>query len=112
MSIYQIMRELDENALSKSRRALFGEEFPEIYELFRNRFLFLEGGTDETLLLENYVLLGNFIHDPDRFEVFEELLLDFVRDFVHADENAEELSRSRKSYERLMEQARSLRSRK
>jgi len=110
MSIYQIMRELDENALSKSRRALFGEEFPEIYELFRNRFLFLEGGTDETLLLENYVLLGNFIHDPDRFEVFEELLLDFVRDFVHADENSEELSRSRKSYERLMEQARSLRS--
>lgn len=109
MSVYQIMRELDENALSKSRRALFGEEFPELYELFRNRFLFLEGGTDETLLLENYVLLGNFIHDPDRFEVFEELLLDFVRDFVHADENAEELSRSRKSYERLMEQARSLR---
>lgn len=109
MSVYQIMRELDENALSKSRRALFGEEFPELYELFRNRFLFLEGGTDETLLLENYVLLGTFIHDPDRFEVFEELLLDFVRDFVHADENAEELSRSRKSYERLMEQARTLR---
>jgi hypothetical protein len=109
LSIYQIMRELDENALSKSRRALFGEEFPEIYELFRNRFLFLEGGTDETLLLENYVLLGNFIHDPDRFEVFEELLLDFIRDFVHTDENAEELSRSRKSYDRLMEQARALR---
>jgi hypothetical protein len=109
LSIYQIMRELDENTLSKSRRALFGEEFPEIYELFRNRFLFLEGGTDETLLLENYVLLGTFIHDPDRFEIFEELLLDFVRDFVHADENAEELSRSRKSYERLMEQARALR---
>ncbi len=109
LSIYQIMRELDENALSKSRRALFGEEFPEIYELFRNRFLFLEGGTDETLLLENYVLLGNFVHDPDRFEVFEELLLDFIRDFVHTDENAEELSRSRKSYERLMEQARALR---
>jgi len=109
LSVYQIMRELDENALSKSRRALFGEEFPEIYELFRNRFLFLEGGTDETLQLENYVLLGNFVHDPDRFEIFEELLLDFVRDYVHADENAEELSRSRKSYERLMEQARALR---
>jgi hypothetical protein len=109
LSIYQIMRELDENTLSKSRRALFGEEFPDIYELFRNRFLFLEGGTDETLQLDNYVLLGNFVHDPDRFEIFEELLLDLVRDFVHADENAEELSRSRKSYERLMEQARALR---
>ena len=38
------------------------------------------------------------------------LLLDFVRDFVLADDNSEELSKSRKAYERLLEQARQLRS--
>ncbi len=81
-----------------------------MYELLQNRFLFVEGGNDEHLFLEHYVLLGNFMNDPDRFEVFDALLLDFVREFVLADENAEELSKARKTYERLMEQARLLRS--
>ncbi|MFZ0735545.1 MAG: hypothetical protein WCA98_11950 [Candidatus Acidiferrales bacterium] len=109
-SLFQILRDLDENTLSKSRRALFGDEFTELYDFFKNRLLFVEGGNDEYLFLEHYVLLGNFIHDPDRFEIFDELLIDFVRDFVLADDNAGELSRSQKTYERLVEQARSLRS--
>ena len=59
------------------------------------------------------MLLGNFINDPDRFETFDALLLDFVREFVlsgdNAGDSAEELTKARKLHERLLEQARLLR---
>ena len=50
-----------------------------------------------------------FMNDPDRFDVFDALLRDFVREFVLADDEAEEVTKARKAYERLMEQARLLR---
>jgi hypothetical protein len=109
-TLHRIWSEVEEGTLSKSRRALFGEDFHETYELLQNRFLFVENGNDDHLFLEHYVLLGNFVNDPDRFEVFDVLLLDFVRDLILAGDNAEELSKARKAYERLAEQARLLRS--
>jgi hypothetical protein len=109
-TLQRIWSELEEGTLSKSRRALFGDDFRESYELLQNRFLFVENGNDDHLFLEHYVLLGNFVNDPDRFEVFDVLLLDFVRDFILAGDNAEELSKARKIYERQLEQARLLRS--
>ncbi len=109
-TICRIWREVEESTLSKSRRALFGEEFRETYELLQNRFLFVENGNDDHLFLEHYVLLGNFVNDPDRFEIFDSLLLDFMRDFILAGDNADDLSKARKAHERLLEQARLLRS--
>jgi hypothetical protein len=108
--VYRVWNEVEEGTIAKSRRALFGEDFHETYELLQNRCLFVDGGSDDHLFLEHYVLLGNFINDPDRFEIFDALLLDFVRDFVIADDNDEELSKLRKSHDRLLEQARLLRS--
>ena len=48
------------------------------------RIGFFSSKTATTIIFscEHYVLLGNFVNDPDRFEVFDHLLLDFVRDFV------------------------------
>lgn len=109
-TLQRVWHEVEEGIISKSRRALFGDEFRETYDLLQNPFLFVENGNDEHLFLQNYVVLGNFVNDPDRFGVFDHLLLDFVRDFVLADGDSEELSKSRKTYERLMEQARVLRS--
>jgi len=109
-TLHRVWREAEEGIISKSRRALFGDDFRETYDLLQNRFLFVESGNDDHLFLQHYVLLGNFVNDPDRFDVFDHLLLDFVRDFVLADSDSEELSKSRKAYERLMEQARQLRS--
>jgi class 3 adenylate cyclase len=109
-TLHRVWREVEEGIISKSRRALFGDDFRETYDLLQNRFLFVESGNDDHLFLQHYVLLGNFVNDPDRFDVFDHLLLDFVRDFVLADGDSEDLSKSRKAYERLMEQARQLRS--
>ena len=109
-TICRIWREVEEGSLSKSRRALFGEDFHDTYELLQNRFLFVEAGNDDHLFLEHYVLLGNFMKDPDRFDVFDALLSEFVREFAMANENGEELSKARNSYDRFLEQARLLRS--
>jgi hypothetical protein len=109
-TICRVWREVEEGTIAKSRRALFGEDFHETYNLLQNRFLFVEGGNDDYLFLEHYVLLGNFMNDPDRFDTFDALLLDFVREFVLVGDNVEELGKARKIHERLLEQARLLRS--
>jgi len=109
-TLHHIWCELEDGTLLKSRRALFGADFQSTYDLLKNPFLFVENPNDEHLLMEQYVLLGKFVNDPDRFDVFDALLLDFVRDFVVTDENAEDLNKARKAYDRLLEQARLLKS--
>ncbi|MFZ3215415.1 MAG: hypothetical protein WA192_05075 [Candidatus Acidiferrales bacterium] len=109
-TLCRIWREVEEGTLAKARRALFGEDFREAYELLQNRFLFVENGNDDHLFLEHYVLLGNFVNDPDRFEIFDAILLDFVRDLILSGDDADDLSKARKAHERLLEQARLLRS--
>src|SRR5215831_10148274 len=108
-TLCRVWNEVEDGIISKSRRALFGEDFRETYEILSNRFLFVENGNDDHLLVEHYVLLGNFINDPDRFEVFDNLLLDFVAETLHGAADTEGLSKARKVRDRLMEQARLLR---
>lgn len=108
-TLCRIWREVEEATISRTRLALFGDDFDGVYPLLQNRFLFVEGGNDEHLFLEHYVLLGNFINDPDRFETFDALLLDIVRECVLSGDSVEELTKARKLHERLIEQARLLR---
>src|SRR6202161_2771148 len=109
-TVCRVWRDVEEGTLSKSRRALFGEDFHEAYELLQNRFLFVDSGNDDHLFLEHYVLMGNFVNDPDRFEIFDGLLLDLVRDLILTGDSSEDFSKARKAHERLLEQARLLRS--
>jgi hypothetical protein len=109
-TLCRVWRDVEEGTLSKSRRALFGEDFHETYALLQNRFLFVDAGNDDHLFLEHYVLLGNFVNDPDRFEIFDGLLLDFVRDLILTGDSPEDFNKARKSHDRLLEQARLLRS--
>jgi hypothetical protein len=109
-TLCRIWNEVEEGVIAKARRALFGESFRDTYEILSNNFLFVENGNDDHLFLEHYVLLGNFMNDPDRFDVFDTLLLDFVAEYVHDSAESEELSKAKKSSERLLEQARLLRS--
>jgi class 3 adenylate cyclase len=76
--VAQLVIDVEENAISKTRRALFGEDFANYFDLLKNRLVFLDGGKDDVYFLEHYVLLGNYSRDPDRFEsmdaLFQELL--------------------------------------
>jgi class 3 adenylate cyclase len=78
--IAQLLSDIEENVVSKARRALFGDDFAPLYDLLKNRLVFLDGGKDDVFFLEHYVLLGNYARDADRFEAMDELFQDFLRD--------------------------------
>jgi hypothetical protein len=78
--VAQMVVDAEENVVSKARRALFGEDFTPLYELLKNRLIFLDGGKDDRFFLENYVLLGSYVRDPDRFEVMDALFHEFLRE--------------------------------
>lgn len=69
--VQQMLAEIDDGLLAKSRKALFGDEFTDTYELLKNRLIFLDGNKDELFFLENYVLLGNYVRDADRFDAMD-----------------------------------------
>jgi hypothetical protein len=77
--LYQMLAELDETT-AKSRKALFGDEPSDFYEMFNNRLIFVEGGRDDRLFLDHFVMTGNYQRDPDRLEVFERMLIELVRE--------------------------------
>src|SRR5882672_1115231 len=70
--------DVEENVIAKARKALFGDEFAPLYDLLKNRLIFLDGGKDDTYFLEHYVLLGNYARDPDRFEAMDALFQEFL----------------------------------
>src|SRR5207247_6021462 len=78
--VAQILAEIEENSIAKTRRALFGEDFAPYYELCKNRLIFLDGGKDDLFFLENYVLLGNYVRDPDLFEAMDAIFQEFLRE--------------------------------
>jgi hypothetical protein len=78
--IAQVLIDIEDNVTSKARRALFGEDFAAFYDMLKNRLIFLEGGKDDVYFLEHYVLLGNYVRDPDRFEAVDEVFQEFLRE--------------------------------
>src|SRR5271154_5463153 len=78
--IAQVLADIEDNIISKARRALFGEEFPALYDILKTRLVFLDGGKDDVYFLEHYVLLGNYVRDPDRFEAVDEVFQEFLRE--------------------------------
>ena len=101
--VHQAILEIEENSLSRSRRALFGEEAPTAYDILNNRLAFVEGGKDDVLFLEQYVLLGNYLRDQDRFETFDAVLLDFLRESILAGNQGSELSKAWRTHQELGE---------
>src|SRR5215475_2628441 len=45
--VAQIVADIEDNFIAKSRKALFGEDFAPYYELLKNRLIFLDGGKDD-----------------------------------------------------------------
>ena len=76
--IFQILREIEKETLSRTRRSLFGEVVPETYRLFQNPLIFTENGRDDYLCAERYYMFGNFDKDPDRFQNMSSFALRFL----------------------------------
>ncbi len=76
--VAQMLADVEDGVIAKTRKALFGEDFAPLYELLKNRLIFLDGGKDDVFFLEHYVLLGNYARDPDRFEAMDTLFQEFI----------------------------------
>jgi hypothetical protein len=107
--IAQIMIDAEENVIVKARKALFGEEFSSYYELLKNRIIFLDGGKDDVYFLEHYVLLGNYVRDPDRFEAMDELFQEFIREAGLAVSHDPAYLEANDAHNLLLEQAQGIR---
>ena len=57
------------------------------------------------LFLEQYVLLGNYLRDQDRFETFDAVLLDFLRESVLAGDQGTDLNDSWREHQKLVDGA-------
>jgi len=107
--VAQILTDIEENVIAKSRRALFGEEFPAVYEMLKNRVIFLDGGKDDFFFLEHYVLLGNYARDPDRFEAMDGLFQDFLKEIGIESPNAGNSPNANENHKRLWSEAERIR---
>jgi len=103
--VYQILTELEDNHLSRERRALFGDEQSGAYELLSNRLVFVQGGRDDVVFLDQYVLLGNYQQDEDRLETVDEIFRDFLWETLHVGEPASELNAARLVHKQLLDSA-------
>jgi hypothetical protein len=107
--VAQIVVDVEENVISKARRALFGEEFAPYYDMLKNRLIFLDGGKDDFYFLENYVLLGNYARDPDRFEAMDALFQQFLEEAGVSIPQEQENSGAADAYKTIFMEAEQLR---
>jgi hypothetical protein len=103
--VFQAILEIEENSLARSRKALFGDESSTASDILNNRLAFVEGGKDDVLFLEQYVLLGNYMRDQDRFETFDAVLLDFLRESILAGDQGNDLNDSWREHHKLVDSA-------
>ena len=103
--VYQAIQEIEENSLARSRKALFGDEAATAYDILNNRLAFVENGKDDVLFLEQYVLLGNYVRDQDRFELFDSFFLDFLRESGLAGDDGNNPNDSLREHQKLVQGA-------
>jgi hypothetical protein len=107
--VVQILADIEESTITKTRRALFGDDFAPYYEILKNRLIFLDGGKDDFFFLEHYVLLGNYARDPDRFEAMDNLFQEFLTEAGLNVDQVESPGQVAQSYKSLFAEAEHLR---
>jgi len=99
------LRDMEKETLARMRRSRFGDNDSEGHKLLINRLLLSDDGRDDYLCAEQYVMLGNWDRDPDRFIRMSEITCEFLRSleidvpdddaaldpWLNAPENAQEL---------------------
>ena len=77
--LFLLLRDIEKETLARMRRSRFGEHDSEGHKLLINRLVLSEDGRDDYLCAEQYVMLGNWDRDPDRFIRMREISCEFLR---------------------------------
>ncbi len=89
--LFLTVRDVEKEALSRTRRSLFGDTGVASYDLFLNRLIFTEDGRDDYLNAEHYVMLGNYERDPDRFQTLQQIAGQFLKSLNVVGDEEEEI---------------------
>jgi hypothetical protein len=103
--LFALLRDVEKETLARMRRSRFGDNDTEGHKLLISRLVLSEDGRDDYLCAEQYVMLGNWDRDPDRFIRMREITCEFLRSlgidvpdddealdpWLNAPENAQEL---------------------
>lgn len=79
LELFHTLREVEKESLTRMRQSLFGTRSDVEYKLFLNPLVFTEDGRDPYFNAENYIMLGNFDHDPNRYGNVTRITTDFLR---------------------------------
>jgi hypothetical protein len=85
--LFRTLRDAEKDTLARKRRSLFGTGGDEPYKLFLNPLIFTEDGNDARLNAENFVMLGNFESDPDRFVNVRKIACEFLESILPSGQN-------------------------
>jgi hypothetical protein len=77
--LFRTLREIEKETLARMRRSLFGNGGEAAYKLFLNPLIFTEDGHDTFLNAEQYVMLGNYDRDLDRFSNVRRIACEFLQ---------------------------------
>jgi hypothetical protein len=79
--LFRTQREIEKETLARTRRSLFGNSNSndELYKLFLNPLIFTADGCDAYVNAEQYVMLGTFDRDPDRFTNVRRIAYEFLQ---------------------------------
>jgi hypothetical protein len=77
--LFRTLREIEKETLARTRRSLFGSSSDDQYKLFLNPLIFTSDGCDAYVNAEQYVMLGNFDRDPDRFTNVRRIAYEFLQ---------------------------------
>src|ERR1700733_3362221 len=79
--LFRTLREIEKETLARTRRSLFGSSnhSEEQYKLFLNPLIFTADGCDAYVNAKQYVMLGNFDRDPDRFPNVRRIAYEFLQ---------------------------------
>jgi hypothetical protein len=77
--LFLLLRDIEKETLARMRRSRFGDNDSEGHKLLINRLMFSDDGRDDYLCAEQYVMLGNWDRDPDRFIRMREITCEFLR---------------------------------
>ncbi len=83
--VFRLLREIEKETLSRTRRSLLGELPADSYRLFLNPLILTDDGRDDYLCAEHYYMFGNFDKDPDRFPSLRQFALNFLRELGYGE---------------------------
>ncbi len=102
-ALSQALLEMEDNTLQPGRNALFGSDFADAYQIFRNRMIFSENPNDAVIHLEHYVMLGHFQTDSDREDLVVDVMARLLRERGLALPEGDELARLEQQRDKIVD---------